>query len=131
MGRGNRADAATRADCPFAGGTIGREFIGDYPEPGEESEFDDFEAELVIKYIKNKCQPPRGVDVQVTWEDHELGSYPVISVVWDDYITDYPGEYIGKCIEAFDHFDLPEEIYERNRVLFDLQDRIQRLFDQD
>ncbi len=110
---------------------MGREFIGDYPTSGEDSEFDDYAADLAIKYIKQKCQPPRGVDVQVTWEDHELGSYPVISVVWDDYIMDYPGEYIVKCIEAFDHFDLPEEIYERNRVLLDLQDRIQKLFNLD
>jgi hypothetical protein len=79
---------------------MGREFIGDCPTSGEDSEFDDFEAELAIKYIKQKCQPPRGVNVQVSWEDHELGSYPVISVVWNDYITDYPGEYIGKCISV-------------------------------
>jgi hypothetical protein len=128
VGLGNRANAAKRADCSFEGGTMGREFIGDYPASGEGSELDDYEAELAIKYIKQECKPPRGVNVQVTWEDHELGSYPVISVVWDDYVTDYPGEYIGKCVEAFDHFDLPEEIHERNRVLFDLQDRVQKLF---
>jgi len=110
---------------------MGREFIGECPYSGEDAEFDDYEAELTIQYIKRTCRPPRGVDVQVAWEDHELGSYPVISVVWDDYITDYPGKYIGKCIEAFERFDLPEEIYERHRVLVDLQDRIQKLFDPD
>jgi len=71
------------------------------------------------------------MDVQITWEDHELGSYPVISVVWDDYLTDYPGEYIAKCIEAFERFDLPEEIHKRYRELFDLQAKIQKLFDPD
>jgi hypothetical protein len=111
---------------------MGREFIGECSPSGDAPELDDYEMELAVKFIKEACgKPPRGVDVQITWEDHELGSYPVISVVWDDYITDYPGEYIGKCIEAFDRFDLPEEIYERNRVLFDLQDRIQKLFDPD
>jgi hypothetical protein len=111
---------------------MGREFIGECPGPGEDPELDDFEAELAIKYIKQACgKPPRSVDVQITMEDHELGSYPVISVVWDDYITDYPGEYIAKCIEAFERFDLPEEIHERYRVLFDLQDKIQKLFDPD
>jgi hypothetical protein len=113
---------------------MGREFIGDYPASGEGSELDDYEAELAIKYIKQECKPPRGVDVQITLEDHELGSYPVISVVWDDYITEYPGEYIEKCIEAFDRFDLPEEIHERYRTLFDLfdlQDKIQKLLEQD
>ncbi|HUK32114.1 MAG TPA: hypothetical protein VLV89_13440, partial [Candidatus Acidoferrum sp.] len=64
----------------------------------------------------------RGVDVQITWEGHELGSYPVISVVWEDSITEYPDEYIGKCMEAFERFDLPEEIHRRNQDLQDLLD---------
>ena len=117
---------------------MGREFIGECPGSGEDPKFDDYETELAIKYIKQECgKPPRGVDVQVTLEGHEVGnegdevSYPVISVVWDDGVTDYPGEYIGKCIEAFERFDLPEEIHERYRVLFDLQDKIQKLFDPD
>ena len=111
---------------------MGREFIGERPGWGDNPESDDLEAELTIKYIKQACgKPPRGVDVQITLEDHELGSYPVISVVWDDYITDYPGECIGTCIEAFDRFDLPEEIHERYRVLFDLQDKIQKFFNPD
>ncbi len=117
---------------------MGREFIGECPGSGEDSKFDKHETELTIKYIKQECgTPPRGVDVQVTLEGHEVGnegeevSYPVISVVWDDYTTEYPDEYIGKCIEAFERFDLPEEIHERYRVLFELQDKIQKLFDPD
>jgi len=110
---------------------MGREFIGDCPVSGEDSGFDDYETELTIKYIKQESgQSPHGVDVQVTWEDHELGSYPVISVVWDDYTIEYPDEYIEKCMEAFERFDLPEEIHAEYQVLFDLfdlQDKIQRL----
>jgi hypothetical protein len=110
---------------------MGREFIGECPGSGEDPKFDEYEAELAIKYIKQSCgKPPSGVDVQITLEDHELGSYPVISVVWDDYVTEYPGEYIGKCMEAFERFDLPEEIYQRGRDFFDLQDKIQKLFEQ-
>jgi hypothetical protein len=117
---------------------MGREFIGECSPSGEAPELDDYEMELAVKFIKQTCgNPPRGVDVQVTWEGHEVGgegdevSYPVISVVWDDSVTECPDEYIGKCIEAFERFDLPEEIHERYRVLFDLQDRIQKLFDPD
>ena|ERR1700730_17742559 len=117
---------------------MGREFIGECPESGEGSEFDTYEAELAIKYIKQECgKPPHGVDVQVTFEGHEVGnegdevSYPVISVVWEDSITECPDEYVGKCIEAFERFDLPEEIHERYRILFDLQARIQKLLDPD
>jgi hypothetical protein len=108
---------------------MGREFIGDRPLSGEDTEFDEYETELTIKYIKQECgKPPRGVDVQVTWEDHELGSYPIISVVWDDSITEYPDEYIGKCMEAFERFDLPEEIRDQYQVLFDLVDLQERIY---
>jgi hypothetical protein len=92
---------------------MGREFIGECSAPEEGSGFDNYENELVIKFIKQECgEPPRGVDVQMTWEDHELGSYPVISVVWDDSVTGCPDEYIGKSIEAFERFALPEEIHQ-------------------
>ena len=57
-------------------------------------------------------------------------SYPVISVVWDESIAEYPEEYIAKCIEAFERFDFPEEIYERYKSLFDLQDKVQQLLEE-
>jgi hypothetical protein len=42
-------------------------------------------------------------------EDHELGSYPLISVVWDGGVADYPDEYIKKAIEAFERFEQPRK----------------------
>jgi hypothetical protein len=107
---------------------MGREFVRECPGSGNDPESDDLEAELAIKYIKQACgRPPRGADVQVTLEGHDLGSYSVVSVVWDDSVTYYPGEYIGKCIEAFEHFDLPEDVYERYQALFDLQAKLEEL----
>jgi hypothetical protein len=109
---------------------MGREFIGECPGSGDDPESDHLETELAIKYIKQACgEIPRGVDVEVTMQDHELGSYPVISVVWDDYLTEYPDEYIAKCIEAFEKFELAEEIHERYRVFFEVQHEIQELYD--
>ena len=40
--------------------------------------------------------------------------YPVISVVWDDSVTGCPDEYIGKSVEAFERFALPEEITKKD-----------------
>jgi hypothetical protein len=101
---------------------MGREFIGESSASEEDPELDHLEMELAIKYIKQESgKPPYGVDVEIRLQDHELGSYPVISVVWDDYVAEYPGEYIGKCIEAFERFDLPEEIHQRYRTFFELQ----------
>jgi hypothetical protein len=109
---------------------MGREFVGECGW-GNDPENDNLEMELAIKYIKEACGPlPRGVEVEITSEGYEVGndgdevSYPVISVVWDDSITEYPGEYIGKCIEAIERFDLPEEIHQQGK-------QIQKLFDQD
>jgi hypothetical protein len=117
---------------------MGREFIGECPGWGDNSESDDLETELAIKYIKQSCgPPPSGVDVQVTFQGYEVGnegdevSYPVISVVWDDSITEYPGEYIGKCIEAFERFDLPDEIHQQGQRILDIYVQIQKLFDHD
>jgi len=114
---------------------MGREFIGE-SSAQEDPELDNLEIELAIKYIKQEAgELPYGVDVQITREDHELGSYPVISVVWDDYSTEYPEDYIAKCISAFEKFDLPEEIYENGRdwasLLHELQDGLQDLFERE
>jgi hypothetical protein len=106
---------------------MGRESIGECGF-GEDSASTELEMELAIKYIKKACgPPPRGVDVEITSEGSEVGnegeevSYPIISIVWDDYVVEYPDVYIGKCIEAFEKFDLPDEIYQegqRNLRLF-------------
>jgi hypothetical protein len=115
---------------------MGRELIGECPASGEDPELANYENELVLKFITQACgEPPRGVDLQISREDHELGSYPVIAVIWDDYETGYTEDYIQKCIESFERFDLPGEIHqesrERLRLLHDLQDGLQRLFDPD
>lgn len=106
---------------------MGHEFIGECPGREDDPESEELETELIIKYIKQSCgPPPRGVDVEITWEGSEVGDgrdqvcYPVISVVWDDGIIEYPDEYIEKCSEAFERFDLPEEIYQQHKMLLEI-----------
>jgi len=109
---------------------MGREFIGECSPPGDAPELDDYEMELAIKFIKQECgKPPRGVDVQISYEDSEYGGIPAIVVIWDDYETGYPGDYIQKCIEAFERFDLPEEIQEQNRERRELLSDLQQMWD--
>jgi hypothetical protein len=111
---------------------MGREFVGDC---FTDAELGTYEMELAIKYLKQECgEPPRGVDVEITWEGAEVGNgeetqYPVISVVWDDYETGYPGDYVQKCIEAFERFDLPEEIQAQNRERRELLSDLQQVWD--
>src|SRR5690348_11852725 len=115
---------------------MGREFIGECPVSDNGPEFETYEGELASKYMKQSCGPaPHGVDVEITSERSEVGndgdevSYPVISVVWHDGITEYPDDYIAKCIEAFERFELPEEIHQQYQLLFQLQDQMQELLD--
>jgi len=105
---------------------LGREFIGEIGW-GNEHGSDDLEMEIAMKYIKQACGPhPRGVDVEITWKGSEVGdgseqvTYPVISVVWDEGIIEYPDEYIDRCSDAFERFELPEEIYQRHKVLLEI-----------
>jgi hypothetical protein len=111
---------------------MGHEFIGEIGW-GQDPEADTLEMEIAIKYIKQSCgEPPRGVDVARTWQGYETSDggeshYPVISVVWDDSVTGYPSTYIGKCIDAFERFELPKEIYERHQLLSELRQEVQEL----
>jgi hypothetical protein len=117
---------------------VGHEFIGECPLSNGDLAFETYEGELAIKYIKQECgPPPRGVDIEITSEGCEVGneghelSYPVISVVWDDSVIEYPDEYIEKCSDAFERFDLPEEIYLEGRLLVELFAQTPKLPDSD
>ncbi|MGA7060758.1 MAG: hypothetical protein WBY66_01140 [Candidatus Acidiferrales bacterium] len=100
---------------------MGREFIGECPIYGEDPELESYESELAVRFIKRESgKPPRSVDVQLGYEDSEYGGIPAIVVIWDDYETGYPQDYIQKCIDAFERFELPEEIHQQGRERADL-----------
>jgi hypothetical protein len=115
---------------------MGREVVGECSTFGEKPELNSYEMELEIKFIKQECgEPPLGVDVQIGYEDSEYGSIPLIVVIWDEYETGYPENYIQKCIEAFERFDLPQEIHqswrERMGLLREIYTDMEKLFDPD
>jgi len=115
---------------------MGREVIGECLASGETPELNNYENELAVKFIKLECgKLPRGVDVQIGYDDSEYGSIPVIVVIWDDYETGYPEDYIQKCIEAFERFEIPEEIYQNRReraaLLRELHTLTEKLSDPD
>ena len=51
----------------------------------------------------------------------------MIAVVWDDYVTSYPHEYIEKCMVAYEHFELTEEIHERGRLLSEIHNQMEKV----
>ena len=84
--------------------------------------------------MRQECgNPLQNVYVQIARKDSEYGSIPVVAVVWDDYETGCPEAYIQKCIEAFERFELPDEIHhkgrERMRLLRELCSDMEKWFD--
>jgi hypothetical protein len=95
---------------------MGREVIGECLTSIDDPSLEEFEREAAIRFIRHEAGiSPLSAVVQIGYEDSDYGSYPVIVVVWDDYEIGYPERYIEKCIDAFDRFEVPEEILERRR----------------
>lgn len=108
---------------------MGREIIGECSANDENDRSADVrEAELAIEYIKGRCgEPPQGAELILSWEEHDLGSYPVIALIWDDCTVGYPDEYIGKCIDGLEAFEMPAEEYERGKEFHEILCEIQEL----
>jgi hypothetical protein len=65
------------------------------------------QMQLGLTYLKGVCgEPPAGCELAITWQDHELGDYPLIGVWWDpEARTDAPWAYISRCEVALSAFD--------------------------
>jgi hypothetical protein len=61
------------------------EVIGEFGTPGAEQEWIVADCELAIKHLKKVCgEPPPEMELEIEWQEHELGSYPTIVLMWDD-----------------------------------------------
>jgi hypothetical protein len=59
------------------------------------------ECRLAIKHLKKICgEPPPGMELEVQWQDHELGEYPTIVLTWEDATRGPPWTYFETCEEA-------------------------------
>ena len=50
------------------------------------------------------------MELQIQWQDHELGSYPLIVLTWEDGMRGAPARYINRCQEALFEFDTGETL---------------------
>ena len=48
--------------------------------------------------------PPPGVSVETVWQDHDLGSYPSLAVIWDEFVEE-PWNFIQRAEHALSEFD--------------------------
>lgn len=51
----------------------------------------------------SKNGEPRTVpmELEVQWQEHDLGAYPTLVLTWENSMRGAPWEYIEKCEEAF------------------------------
>jgi hypothetical protein len=77
------------------------ELIGEFGTPGGSSEWIEAEGKLAIAHLKKICgDPPPEMELEIVWQDHELGQYPVIGLVWEDPMRGVPWNYISRCEAA-------------------------------
>src|SRR5258708_17941249 len=77
------------------------EVIGEVGTPGGETKWIEAQGKLAIQHLKQVCgDPPPEMDLEVVWQDHELGSYPVIALVYEDETTGPPTNYLSTCKTA-------------------------------
>jgi hypothetical protein len=82
------------------------EIIGEVGTPGADREWISAQGKLAIRYIKEICgEPPPNMRLAVEWQEHELGYYPVIALVWEDGMIGVPENYLSRCEAALTAYE--------------------------
>jgi hypothetical protein len=64
------------------------------------------QATLAIRHIVEVCgPPPPEMELDVQWQEHELGSYPTIVLLWADAMRGTPWNYLERCRVAFTAYE--------------------------
>ncbi len=59
--------------------------------------------DLALSYLKFRCgEPPPGCELDVMWQEHDLGEYPALGVYYD---FEPPWAYIHRCEAELERFD--------------------------
>ena len=79
---------------------------GEVGTPGAEREWIVAEAELAIKHLIKTCgPPPPEMELEIQWQEHDLGSYPTIVLTWEDAMRGTPWNYISRCEVALTAYE--------------------------
>ena len=61
---------------------------------------------MAIKHLKKVCgPPPPEMELEIQWQEHDLGSYPTIVLIWEDPMRGAPGQYIERCEEVLTAYE--------------------------
>ena len=82
------------------------EIIGEFGAAGASREWLSAQATLAIRHIIKTCgPPPPEMELELQWQEHELGSYPVIALIWEDAMRGAPSNYLSRCEAALAAFE--------------------------
>jgi hypothetical protein len=82
------------------------EIVGEFGTPGATREWLSAQAVVAIRHLVKTCgPPPPEMELEVQWQEHELGSYPVIVLTWEDAMRGAPGDYIDRCEEVLTDYE--------------------------
>jgi hypothetical protein len=85
------------------------EIIGEFGAPVASCEWISAQATLAIQHIIKACgPPPPEMALQVEWQEHELDSYPLIVLVWENGMRGTPAKYLNECQDALFEFEYGE-----------------------
>lgn len=85
------------------------EIVGDFGTSGASRGQISARATLAIRHIIKVCgPPPPGMVLEVQWQEHELGSYPLIVLAWEQAERGTPWKYLTKCENALTEFEDPD-----------------------
>jgi hypothetical protein len=67
------------------------EIIGEFGIAGADIEWLRAQGELAIQRPNRVCgEPPPEMELAIVWQEHDLGNYPVIGLVWEDSMRGTP-----------------------------------------
>lgn len=86
------------------------EIIGEFGTAGAEREWIVAECALAIRHLTKVCgEPPPEMELEIQWQEHDLGEYPTIVLTWEDAMRGAPGKYIARCEKALTAYENGEE----------------------
>jgi len=69
------------------------------------------QTSLAIRHIVKLCGlPPPEMELEVQWQEHELGSYPTIILLWEDAMRGTPWNYLERCRVALTAYENGDEL---------------------
>jgi hypothetical protein len=86
------------------------ETIGEFGTAGAETEWLQAQGTLAIRHIQKIVgDPPVEMELEIVWQEHDLGQYPTIALTWEDGMRGAPSEYISRCQQALTAFEDGED----------------------